>query len=278
MTGYRPGPGAREDPAGPRGSRRSLGPYGPRDDPAPQDPGGRYDAPPPHRPRAAGPPPRRPRPPARPWEQPGPARSAAPGDNTGGAEGNERLTASTGAVLLVLFAAEGFTVLSIHQMITVHFFLGMLLIGPVALKAGSVIYRFARYYSGAREYRRKGPPAPLLRLLGPFVLITSLGVIGTGVMLAFTGTAAGPWLFLHKAFFVLWFGVMTIHVLTYVWRLPRLIGADLRGPAGFNRARGVLAGRATRWLLLTASIVCGLLIAAMTVHLAAPWAGFHHFG
>jgi hypothetical protein len=26
---------------------------------------------------------------------------------------------------------------------------------------------------GAPGYRRKGPPAPLLRLLGPFVLITA---------------------------------------------------------------------------------------------------------
>jgi hypothetical protein len=186
-------------------------------------------------------------------------------------------------VLLVLFAAEGFTILSIHQMITLHFFLGMLLIGPVALKIGTVVYRFARYYSGAPEYRRKGPPAPLLRLLGPFVLVTSVGVIGTGVMLAVTGSAAGPWLFLHKAFFVLWFGVMTIHVLAYVWRLPRLIGSDLRGPAGLGRpgaalASHVLAGRTTRWLLLAASIAGGLLIAAMTVHLAGPWAGFHHSG
>ena len=181
-------------------------------------------------------------------------------------------------MLLVLFAAEGFTILSIHQLITLHFFLGMLLIGPVALKIGAVVYRFARYYSGAPGYRRKGPPAPLLRLLGPFVLVTSVGVIGTGVMLAVAGSAAGPWLFLHKASFVLWFGVMTIHVLAYVWRLPRLIGSDLRRPAGFSRARGVLAGRTTRWLLLAASIAGGLLIAAMTVHLAAPWAGFHHFG
>jgi hypothetical protein len=267
MTGYRPGPEARPDPRVPRGPRRSLGPYGPRDDPGPEDPGGRYDAPP-----------RTQRPPARSWEQPGPARPAVPRDNTGGAEGNERLTAVAGAVLLVLFAAEGVTILSIHQLITVHFFLGMLLIGPVALKVGAVLYRFTRYYTGAPGYRRQGPPAPLLRLLGPFVLITSVGVIGTGVVLAFAGSSAGPWLFLHKAFFVLWFGVMTIHVLTYVWRLPRLIGADLRGPAGVNRARGVLAGRTTRWLLLTASIVCGLLIAAMTVHLATPWEGFHHFG
>ena len=171
MTGYRPGPGARSDPGASRGPRRTLGPYGPRDDPGPEDPGGRYDAPP-----------RTQRPPAHPWEQPGPPRPAVPRDNTGGAEGNERLTAAAGAVLLVLFAAEGVTILSIHQLITVHFFLGMLLIGPVALKVGAVLYRFTRYYAGVPGYRRKGPPAPLLRLLGPFVVITSVGVIGTGVV------------------------------------------------------------------------------------------------
>ena len=285
MTGYRPGPEARRDPGSPRGPRRSLGPYGPHDDPgqyAPRQAPGRYpprdDPGPPDRRGRHGAPPGGPRPPGRPWEQPGPARPAVPRDNTGGAEGNERLTAITGALLLVLFAAEGLTILSIHQLITVHFFLGMLLIGPVALKIATVAYRFARYYTGAPEYRRKGPPAPLLRLLGPFVLITSVGVIGTGVALAFAGSAAGPWLFLHKAFFVLWFGVMTIHVLAYVWRLPRLIGPDLRGPGGFNRARTVLAGRSTRWLLLVASLAGGLLIAAMTVHLAAPWTGLRLYG
>jgi hypothetical protein len=278
MTGYRPGAEARDVPGVPSGPRRSPGPYGPRDAPGPADPGGRYDAPP-----------RRWRPPARPWQRPGPARPAAPSAGPvsrgrgGGAEGNERLTAATGAVLLVLFAAEGFTIVSIHQLITLHFFLGMLLIGPVALKIGTVVYRFARYYSGAPEYRRQGPPAPLLRLLGPFVLVTSVGVIGTGVILAVTGSAAGPWLFLHKAFFVLWFGVMTIHVLAYVWRLPRLIGSDLHGPAGLSRphaalASRVLAGRGMRWLLLAASIAGGLLIAAMWVHSAGPWAGFHHAG
>jgi hypothetical protein len=79
-----------------------------------------------------------------------PARPAVPRDNPvsrdrggsqdhgvsrnygGGADGNERLTAATGAVLLALFAAEGFTILSIHQLITLHFFLGMHLAGPWA--------------------------------------------------------------------------------------------------------------------------------------------------
>src|SRR3954452_18018059 len=73
----------------------------------------------------------------------------------GGAEGNERLTVTTGAVLLVLLAAEGLTILSIGRLLTLHFFLGMLLLGPVALKAGSVTYRFFRYYTGSAPYRRK---------------------------------------------------------------------------------------------------------------------------
>ena len=194
-------------------------------------------------------------------------------DTTGGAEGNERLTALTGLVLLVLFAAEGVTILSVRGLLTLHFFLGMLLIGPVALKAGSTIYRFVRYYAGAAGYRRKGPPAPLLRLLGPVVVLTSVAVIGTGVMLALTGPDGRAWLFLHKASFVLWFGAMTVHVLAYVWRLPSVVGGDLAGRAG-RRANEVLAGRTARWLLLTASVLAGLLLAMLTIHRTGAWAGF----
>jgi hypothetical protein len=196
-------------------------------------------------------------------------------DTTGRAEGNERLTAMTGALLLVLFAAEGITIASIRQLLTLHFFLGMLLIGPVLLKAASTMYRFARYYTGAPDYRRKGPPAPLLRLLGPLVILTSFGVIGTGVMLGFAGSGAGMWLLLHKGMFVLWFGVMTIHVLAYAWRLPRLLGSTSGGAA---RVRHVLAGRAARWLLLTASVLTGLLLAVLTVHQAGGWLSTHVIG
>ena len=67
----------------------------------------------------------------------------------------------------------------------------MLLLGPVALKAGSVIYRFARYYTGSAPYRRKGPPAPLLRLLGPVIVLLTALVFGSGVMLAVTGPGQG---------------------------------------------------------------------------------------
>jgi hypothetical protein len=198
-------------------------------------------------------------------------------DTTGGTQGNERLTALTAMVLLVLFAAEGVTIVSVRRLLTLHFFLGMLLIGPVALKICATIYRFVRYYTGAAGYRRKGPPAPLLRLLGPVVVLTSVAVIGTGVMLAFTGPGGGAWLFLHKASFVLWFGAMTVHVLAYVWRLPRLARGDLVSRGG-RRASDVLAGRAARWLLLTASVVAGLLLAVLTIHRAAAWTGFPGLG
>ena len=205
---------------------------------------------------------------------------------SGGAEGNERLTAVTGAVLLVLLAAEGVTILSLRQLLTPHFFIGMLLLGPVALKAGSTVYRFARYYTGSAPYRRKGPPAPLLRLLGPVVIASTAGVFGTGIALAVTGPAGRqPWLFLHKASFVIWFCAMTIHVLAYLPRLPRLLASEARGSAATQfsgqpgrdyggRAIAALGGRGLRLALLIASLVAGLVIAVLTVHLAVPW----HFG
>jgi hypothetical protein len=179
-----------------------------------------------------------------------------------GVTGNERLTALTGTVLLIGFAVEGATLLRLHLLLTLHFFLGLLLIGPVLLKICSTGYRFVRYYTGAPAYVRKGPPAPLLRVLGPFVILTSLAVLATGVMLAVVGPGPGPWLFLHKATFILWFAVMTVHVLTYVWRLPRLLLGSRSGPA---------AGGWIRCLLLAASLAAGVLIALAMIHLVNPW-------
>jgi hypothetical protein len=76
----------------------------------------------------------------------------------GGTEGNERLTATTAAVLLVLLAVEGATLLSIRSLLSVHVFIGMLLIPPVLLKLASTGYRVACYYASRREYRQKNRP------------------------------------------------------------------------------------------------------------------------
>ena len=196
-------------------------------------------------------------------------------DASGGADGNERLTAMTGAVLLILLAALGITILAKRQLITAHFFLGFLLLGPVMVKLGSVSYRFVRYYTRSAPYVRKGPPAPLLRLLGPVVILTSLGVFGSGVALAFVGPGNSLWLLAHKGFFVLWFGAMAIHVLAYAPRLPRLLS---NRAAGRDRVYAVLAGAGRRWMLLTASLAVGLVLALLTYHLAGNWTYFlaHH--
>ncbi|HEY2522247.1 MAG TPA: hypothetical protein VGJ19_19205 [Streptosporangiaceae bacterium] len=186
-------------------------------------------------------------------------------DGTAGVASNERLTALTGVVLLIGFAIEGVTILRIGRLLTLHFFLGLLLIGPVLLKTGSTVYRIVRYYTGAAPYVRRGPPPPMLRLLGPFVIATSLAVLGTGVALAVVGPDNGPWLFLHKVSFIVWIGVMTLHVLAHIWRLPRILLSPDRSPAIS------LTGGAARWLLVAAALACGLVIALLAVHLAGPW-------
>ncbi|MHB8492543.1 MAG: hypothetical protein ACYDA6_10090, partial [Solirubrobacteraceae bacterium] len=118
----------------------------------------------------------------------------------GGTAGNGRLTAITGALLIVLLAALGVTILQIHQLIAAHLFIGFVLLGPVALKVASTGYRFARYYSGSVAYRRKGPPATPLRLLAPFVVLTTAVVFASGVVLLIVGPRhRGAWTSIHKA-------------------------------------------------------------------------------
>jgi hypothetical protein len=176
----------------------------------------------------------------------------------------------TGAVLLILLAVECYTIVRIGRLLTLHVFLGMLLLGPVTLKAASVIYRFARYYTRSEPYRRKGPPALLLRLIGPIVVLLTACVFGSGIMLAVTGPGygyGGPsgWLVVHRISFLAWAFFIVIHVLAYVPRLPRLLAAE---------ARGVVCGRGTRLALLIASLLAGLVIALLTVHLAGKWQPF----
>src|SRR5437588_9990064 len=111
------------------------------------------------------------------------ARTAAPASATrrsaalrwlgGGANGNEQLTATAGVILLILLPVLGVTILRIGQLISVHLFVGLLLIGPVGLKMAATGYRFAMYYAGNPVYRHKGPPEFVLRLLAPVLLAST---------------------------------------------------------------------------------------------------------
>lgn len=187
--------------------------------------------------------------------------------STAGVEGNAKLTAMTGAVLLLGFAIEGFTILEVHRLLVVHFLVGFLLVGPVLLKIAATLYRFVRYYTGSPAYVRKGPPAPMLRVLGPLVVLTSVAVLATGIILAVVGPGNGPWLFLHKASFILWFGVMTIHVLNYAPRLPRMLST--RSSDGASAA-GV-PGWSARGIALAVSLAVGVGVAAAAMQMSGKW-------
>lgn len=184
-------------------------------------------------------------------------------------EGNERLTAATAVVLVVLLAALGVTILAIGQLIWWHVLLGMLLIPPVILKLGSTGWRFVRYYTRAPEYVLRGPPLLPLRLMAPLVIAATLAVFATGVALLVVGPSGGILVGLHKASFVVWLVVTAVHVLAHLRSVPRLVAADWRRrPLPPERS---VPGSRWRRLLLAGSIVAGAILAIATIRYAQPW-------
>ena len=70
--------------------------------------------------------------------------SGGNGDDRSAVVGNERLTALAGAVLLVLIVVELVSSASLHAGIAIHIFVGVLLVGPLAVKLGSTRLRAQR--------------------------------------------------------------------------------------------------------------------------------------
>lgn len=199
----------------------------------------------------------------------------------GGIDGNEQLTAMTGVILVVLFAVLGVTILRIRQLIWLHLFLGLLLLGPVALKMASTGYRFARYYLHAAIYVAKGPPARALRAMGPaFVAATAL-VFASGIVLMFEGPRhRATMLSIHKVSFIAWLALMGLHLLAHVPGLPRAlravqIGAKEPTPDGLSSGGG-----AGRWIVLMGALVAGVVLGIVLIpHFSlwtAPGAFPHH--
>lgn len=191
-----------------------------------------------------------------------------PRRRTGGIDGNERLTGAAAALLFLLLAAEGVTIVFLRPLFSAHVFIGMLLIPPVALKLGSTGWRFVRYYQRDPEYRSKGAPLLPLRLLAPLVVVSTVAVFGTGVALLVVGPAGGILLGLHKASFAVWLVSTAIHVLAYLTRVPTLAAADWRLRRG---GRAAVNGSFARRLLLAGTLVAGAILAIATVRYAQPW-------
>ncbi len=191
----------------------------------------------------------------------------------GGTTGNEQLTAATGAVLLVLLAALGITILRIRPLLSEHMFLGLLLIPPVALKMASTGYRFVRYYTANPRYRSKGAPPAILRLLAPLVVVSTVVVFGSGVALLLEGPSSrGSLLLIHKASFFVWLAVTAIHVLGHLSDLPRALKRRHEIQPELDRYG---TGSGGRVLSLCGALVAGVVLAILYIPQFAPWLNVH---
>lgn len=184
-----------------------------------------------------------------------------------GVEANARLTGMTAAVIFVLLAVEGLTILHVSALLNVHVFVGMVLVPPVLLKIGTTTWRFARYYLGDPAYRRKGPPPPLFRLLGPVVIVLTLTLLASGVALLLAPPSArASLLFLHKASFVVWLGAMAVHVLGHLLDTARLAPRDW-----YQRTRRQVKGAGLRQWVVASSLGVGLVLGAAFMPKIGPW-------
>jgi hypothetical protein len=188
--------------------------------------------------------------------------------------GNARLTAWVGLLLLALLMLQGATLLALGNLISVHLFVGGVLVPLVLLKLTTTGWRMTRYYRRSRPYVEAGSPPLALRLLAPLVVLSSLAVLGTGLSLAFIGrgatrsfmTIAGfgiSALTLHQIAAIAWIAITGPHTLARV--LPALRHTTRIG--GHHEVTG--AGLRLAVITLTAciAVTTGLLV----LHVGVDW-------
>ncbi len=185
-----------------------------------------------------------------------------PGGERLNPDGNERLTAAVGLVLLILTVIElGTIVFGLHQFLSLHAFVGFVLIPPVLLKLASTGWRFARYYTGSEPYRLKGAPELAMRLLAPLLVTATVVLFGSGVAM---GILHGHSLVLarrlHGPVSVLWMVLVGVHVLVYLKR------ALISGKHDVTAAsRASVRGASGRTYLLAGAIVAGVVAGVGTL-------------
>jgi hypothetical protein len=161
--------------------------------------------------------------------------------------------------------------LALHAYLSVHIFLGLLLIPPVALKLASTGWRFLRYYTNSKPYRLAGPPRLLLRLLAPLLVASTLTLFGSGVALIVVGHGGGPLLQLHAVSFAVWGVLIAIHILAYLTRVLRVGLADWR-----RNATPIVAGSRSRRAALVGALVAGVVLALATYSAQQAWLDHGH--
>jgi hypothetical protein len=190
-----------------------------------------------------------------------------PDSSESGVMANQRLTALTGGLLVVLLALMGVTILSVRRLLPEHFALGFLLIPPVALKLASTGYRFVRYYTGDSRYRSAGPPQLFMRLMAPIVILSTVAVFATGIELWLFGLRfESIWVEAHKLSFIVWLPATAVHVLGHLSQTAQVAADEVSAPG----SRSVI----TRRSLLVGSMIAGVVLAAASLSYATPFIFF----
>ena len=191
------------------------------------------------------------------------------------------MTAWTAFVLLLGSVAELLTLFDVNGLISWHVAVGAVLVPPAVLKTASTGWRMLRYYAGSPPYVDAGPPPLLLRLLGPLVVVATLGLLASGVVLVLIGPARShdalvdvlgvrvDWVTVHQAFFAAWAVVAGLHLLGRIVPAVRIAFVE-EGPT-------VVPGAWLRWAALGAMAVSAVVLAVVLVHADGSWVGFHRF-
>jgi hypothetical protein len=179
----------------------------------------------------------------------------APADR-GQIEGNQRLTALTGSLLLPLLALIFLTGLFMDAFWHIHYAIGFVLIPVVALKLASTSYRAVRYYTGHPIYKAAGPPELVPRLLAPLLVLSVVTALATGVGLFAEHSRRGVLSTLHTDAAVASAMLLGVHVLTHVLDLLGAVGRELR--ARLSREASY------RLAAVVGTLVIGIILAAVT--------------
>jgi hypothetical protein len=183
-------------------------------------------------------------------------------------DGNARLTAAVGVLLLLPVLVEVATVvLGVHTFMSWHVFVGLALIPAVLLKLVSTGWRFARYYTRSRLYVAHGPPQIAMRLLAPLFVVATVVLFGSGVAMGFFhGSGLQLARRLHGPASVVWLLLLGLHVFVYLGRALRDTAGDLR-----TAERSALRGKRGRMCALATAAVVGLVLGGATVTAQHRW-------
>ena len=183
-------------------------------------------------------------------------------------DGNDRLTAAAGVLVLVPIVVELATILlGVHTFMSLHVFVGLALIPAVLLKLGSTGWRFLRYYTGSRAYVAYGPPRLAMRLLAPLLVAATVVLFGSGVAMGILhGHALQIVRRLHGPSSVIWLVLIAVHVVVYLRRALISSSGDLRATT-----RPRVPGATWRSYALAVTLIFGVVAGAVTIPSQHRW-------